>query len=242
VCIKEYVGKQLSLGWEGPMRDEPLPKSIELEDSLLSPEQRQVIEGAAREIQEKPDTYDLSSFWEMDASIGGIGSHCLLSGTTFKRLRFGICRELFRPLQYAAVWIDGNKDIYNGAKWSVLSAGQYLEAATKYTLKEEIPLLLRPLGLESFTLGRSLFVLTKKGILPSNLVRPSELLRDLYNKAKHDANQDEEREWSFAPADALICYVSARIIGNELLKPYYDGLLTEIGLQSIGSHNPDPSG
>ena len=54
------------------------------------------------------------------------------------------------------------------------------------------------------------------------------LFADLYNKSKHEVNQDDERERQFFPADALIVYVSARVLGTQLLRPYYPDILREI--------------
>jgi hypothetical protein len=57
-------------------------------------------------------------------------------------------------------------------------------------------------------------------------LKPSWILLSLYNSAKHEVNHDLNREWRFAPGDALICYIAARIIGNEMLKPYYEEILS----------------
>lgn len=226
----------------GQVNGMALPESLELEASLLRPEQRQVIGSAAREIEENPHSYDLGSFWRMDASIGGVGGYCMPFEPTLNPFPSGIGRELFRPLQYAAGEIDGNKNIYNTAKWAVLSSGQYLEAVTRYAMKKGVPLPLRPHGPERLTLGRSLGILADSDILPTALVKPSALFGKLYNKAKHTVNQDEERERLFAPVDALISYASARTIGEELLKPLYGGLLEKIGPYLGGLHNPAYSG
>jgi len=206
-----------------------LPETEELSRLLLSHEQIAVIEAAIQEIDERPDSYDLGFFWKLDSSIGGIGGYCMLFDSTRNPFPSGIGRSLFRPLQYAAEEIDGNKSIHNNARWAVLSSGQHLEAATKYVMKKRIPFLMRPIGLEKFTLGKSIHILTEKDILPSNMVKPSGLFTELYNKSKHDINQDEERERLFAPADALISYISARIIGKKLLKRYYSEILQEVG-------------
>jgi len=40
----------------------------------------------------------------------------------------------------------------------------------------------------------------------------------LYNKSKHEVNQDSTRDRLFTVSDALVVYLASRIIGNEILE------------------------
>ncbi len=75
------------------------------------------------------------------------------------------------------------------------------------------------------TLGQSVDSLAKHGLLSDDRNAQLQCFTHLYNKSKHEVNKDNERERQFYPVDALISYISARILGVELLKPYYHELL-----------------
>jgi len=212
------------------MNDEALPESTELANFLLNPEQKQVIERATKEIKERPDAYDLGFFWKVDASIGGIGGYCMPFDPTCNPFPAGIGRELFRPLQYAAADIEWNKDLYSSyvnARSAVEFSGMHLEIVTKYVIGKTAPLSSVTKYRRS-TLGKSIDFLEQRNDIPDNRKEPLELCTLLYNKSKHDTKQDEERERLFSPADALISYFSARIIGKELLKQYYPEIIEQL--------------
>ena len=208
-------------------RNQPLEKSLEIENLLLDKHQRRVIADAILEIQEYPHNFELNAFWKMDASIGGITGRD--SGkSTLNQRHFDTARSIFRPLQYAVAELFHPFDraaVYETAKFSVLSSGQHLEAVAKYVLGRRLPIV-GQLKTDKYTLGISLQEIKKEHLLPDSLSESSDILLSLYNTAKHEVNHDPDREWLFAPGDALICYIAARIIGNEMLKPYYRDLLT----------------
>ena len=209
------------------MNNEALPESKELLNFLLTNAQKEIVGRAIKEIKENPDSYNIDFFWELDASIGGIGGYCMQFNPTSNPFPAGIGRSLFRPLQYASSYIERNKDIHNNAKWVVLNSGLHLEAVAKYMI-EKITSPINPARYKKFTLGQSIGELDKRKALPQHLIEPLKLFVALYNKSKHEVNQDEERERLFSPADALIAYISARIVGKELLKPYYPEILKSI--------------
>jgi hypothetical protein len=207
----------------------------------LNSEQKEIIERATKEIYDKPDAYKLDFFWRFDSSIGGIGGYCMPLDPTLNPFPGGIGRTLFRPLQYAAGNIDWKKGLYGNylsAKWAVHDSGLHLEAVTKYVIGRTtfFKNLARS---EKFTLGKSVHFLTKNGTLSGDRVESSELLTKLYDKSKHDVNQDGERGRQFYPSDALISYISARILGEELLKPYYPDLLKTLEPYLGRLHNPN---
>ena len=207
---------------------ETLPESKELLNILLEEAQKEVIDRAVNEIKENPENYHIDFFWQFDSLIGGIGGYCMPFDPTLNPFPTGTERSLFRPLQYASSYIERNKDINNNAKWVVLNSGLHLEAIAKYMIGK-ITSPIDPARYKKFTLGQSIDKLDKRKTLPQHLIEPLKLFVKLYNKSKHDVNQDEERERLFSPADALISYISARIIGRELLRPYDDEILKGIG-------------
>ena len=209
------------------MNNEALPESKELLNFLLTNAQKEIVGRAIKEIKENPESYNIDFFWELDASIGGIGGYCMQFNPTSNPFPSGIGRSLFRPLQYASSYIERNKDIHNNAKWVVLNSGLHLEAVAKYMI-EKITSPINPARYKKFTLGQSTVELDKRKALPQHLIEPLKPFINLDNKSKHEVNQDEERERLFFPADALIAYISARILGKELLKPYYSEILKSI--------------
>jgi len=211
----------------GKKIDEALPESKELLNLLLTDAQKEIVERAIKEIKKNPESYNIDFFWELDASIGGIGGYCMSFDPTRNPFSTGIGRSFFRPLQYASSYIERNKDIHNNAKWVVLNSGLHLEAVAKYMI-EKITSPINPARYKKFTLGQSIVELDKRKALPQHLIEPLKLFINLDNKSKHEVNQDEERERLFSPADALISYISARVLGKELLRPYYPEILKSI--------------
>jgi len=214
------------------MDHEALPESIELSDCLLNSEQKEIIERATKEIYDKPDAYELDFFWKFDSSIGGIGGYCMPFNPVVNPFPGGIGRTLFRPLQYAAGDIECNKDLWNNyrsARSAVNDSGQHLEAVAEYLITRTTSIL-NPARVKKSMLGKSIHYLAKNGTLSSGRVEQLEHFTRLYNKSKHEVNQDEERERQFYPSDALVSYISARILGVELLKPYYADLLKTLEL------------
>ena len=223
------------------MDHEALPESIELSDCLLNSEQKEIIERATKEIYDKPGAYELDFFWKFDSSIGGIGGYCMPFNPTVNPFPGGIGRTLFRPLQYAAGDIECNKDLWNNyrsARSAVNDSGQHLEAVAEHLIARTTSIL-NPARVKKSMLGKSIHYLAKNGTLSSGRVEQLEHFTRLYNKSKHEVNQDEERERQFYPSDALVSYISARILGVELLKPYYPDLLKALKPYLSRLHNPN---
>ena len=211
------------------MNDEILHESKELLNVILTKEQKEVIERAFKEIKEYPKSYNIDFFWKLDASVGGIGGYCMPFDPTHNPFPAGIGRSLFRPLQYAASDIEVGKNIYIHARHAVQDAGLHLEMVSGFVLYREYNKIGKfILKFKKLTLGQFISEFTKRKILQQHLIEPLKLFVKLYNKSKHEVNQDEGRERLFSPADALIAYTSARILGKELLKPYYPEILKSI--------------
>jgi len=216
------------------MNNEPLPESTKLAKLLLNDKQAKVIEEALKEIEVKPHDYDIEKFWEMDRFIGGIGGYCMSLDPIVNPFPGGIARSLFRPLQYAASDIERNKDIYNNARYATQDSGQHLEEVTKLVIKKTTSVS-NPARYKKLTLGQSTkFLVDKKALPPdSNITKSLKFFVKSYNSSKHGVNQNEERERLFSPADALISYISARIIGKQLLTPYYPEILKAVGEKGL---------
>jgi len=207
-----------------------LPESKELLNILLTDVQKEIVERAIKEIKENPESYNIDFFWQMDALIGGIGGYCMSFDPRLNPFPIGIGRSLFRPLQYAWADIEDGKEICNHARHTVQDSGLHLEWVVKYVAWEISNKIGRVnLSIKKITLGQGIKMLEDREVLSINLIKPLDLFLKLYNKSKHEINQDEERERLFSPADALIAYISARIIGKELLKPYFSKILKNIG-------------
>lgn len=211
------------------MHDKLLPESKGLLNTLLTELQRGIVEKAIKEIKNNPDSYNIGLFWELDASIGGVGGYCMPFDPKYNPFPTGIGRSLFRPLQYAASDIEVGKNIYLHARHIVQDSGLHLEMVTGFILQKtnnKIGKIILPF--KNWTLGHSINELEKRKIISQHLIEPLQLFVELYNKSKHEVNQDEGRERLFFPGDALIAYISARILGNELLKQYYSEILMSI--------------
>jgi hypothetical protein len=186
---------------EESMDHEALPESIELADCLLNSDQKQIIERAGVELYQRPDTYNLDFFWDLDSSIGGIGGYCMPFDPTANPFPGGIGRTLFRPVQYAAGDIECNKSLWNNyrsAKSAVNDSGQHLEAVTEYVIARTTSIL-NPVRIRKLALGQSIHYLAENGTLSSGRVKQLERFTRVYNKSKHEVNQDEERERQWYP-------------------------------------------
>ncbi|WP_059171953.1 hypothetical protein [Bacillus sp. FJAT-27445] len=70
----------------------------------------------------------------------------------------------------------------------------------------------------NLTLGKAVNKIDALNIIDKETIYYLNKFINLYNKSKHEVNQYQERERLFSPADALVIYIGARVLGNELLK------------------------
>lgn len=128
---------------------------------------------------------------------------------------YGIKRSIFRPLQYAAGEMD-IQDIRYGSRYVVQYAGMHLEATTRFYL-----IVNQKLGkLRNFnsTLGKVVHQLDKLQLLDKKTAECLYIFIKLYNKSKHEVNQDRTRERLFSVSDALVVYLAVRILGNRIIQ------------------------
>ena len=216
---------------EGQMlRTNLLDESGRLVEYLLSSNHVEILlqtaEGIAAGIENPDLDVDLTALWTLDASIGGIGGYCLLPWMRPFQNPFlgGIARELFRSIQYAAaeIWYHNGP---NTARSTVWFSGMHLEAVTKYWISRTTS----PLNANHYkrsSLGQNIGMLKDSSEGASEIFKPLDAILTLYNPAKHKTPQDRER--MFTVGDALVVYVSSRILSTRILKPYYREILRSI--------------
>lgn len=192
-----------------------LPESKYIFDELLNEEQKNKIVIFLKELYEKKEQYETNIIWQMDQDIGGIGGYCMPSNPMKNPFPGGLNRELFRPLQYARSEID-ICDIRMHSRQIVHYSGMHLEAVLKLFLKHRKTL--RNFRFYKLTLGKAAHEIAKMNVVDAKVIDVLFNFIVLYNKAKHEVNMFEERARLFAPSDAIVCYFSARIIGQVILE------------------------
>ena len=193
---------------------EALTETIYISDTLFSEEQRRQIQAFLDEVKIEKEKYSPEILWRIDQAIGGMGGYCMHPNPVINPFPGGINRELFRPLQYARSEID-ICDVRMHARHIVHYSGMHLEAVLRLFLKQT-----RPLGSLRFsnsTLGKAVHEIAKTEVFDNVLTEALFKFVKLYNMAKHEVNMFEERPRLFCEADAIVCYFSARIIGQAVL-------------------------
>lgn len=192
-----------------------LPESINLYNSIFSDKQKSDIQKILDEIYKNIDNYSTKVLWEVDKEIGGIGGYCMPCDPIKNPFPGGEYRELFRPLQYARSEIDIT-GVYLHSKYIVLNCGLHLESVVRLALKQYKHF--GNIRYMNSTLGNATKTLEKINAIPNYIVKNLFLFVKIYNKSKHEVNQDNSRERLFMPDDAIIAYFAARIIGVKLLE------------------------
>lgn len=191
-----------------------LTETIYISDTLFSKEQRNQIQVFLDEVKIEKEKYSPEILWRIDQAINGMGAYCMPPNPVINPFPGGINRELFRPLQYARSEID-ICDVRMHARQIVHYSGMHLEAVLRLFLKET-----RTLGNLRFfnsTLGKAAHEIAKMEVIDKVLIEALLKFVKLYNMAKHQVNMFEERPRLFCEADAIVCYFSARIIGQAVL-------------------------
>lgn len=150
----------------------------------------------------------------MDRGIGGIGGYCMPADPRFNPFPGGVERELFRPLQYARLEVD-ICDIRIHARHVVHYSGMHLEAVLRLFLSRSKKF--RNLRFFNSTLGKTAHEINKMNVFDKVHIEALFKFITLYNKAKHEVNMLKDRSRLFSEADAIVCYFSARIIGQTVL-------------------------
>lgn len=193
-----------------------LPETMSLSTAVLSEDIQKRIEKFLslldNSTHQKIDTHDL---WLIDKEIGGIGGYCMPSDPVKNPFPGGSKRELYRPLQYARSEIN----IYDPgihSRYIVLYCGMHLEAVCRLFLKEGK--FLSSIRYNNTTLGKSVDIIKKTKLIDDRIINGLFSFVAIYNKSKHEVNNDDNRIRLFSPCDGIIAYFSARILGLYLLK------------------------
>lgn len=205
--------------------DKALQESKKLAFASLNEKQLKKLQLALNQIYQCPDNYDIKVLWELDRSIGLIGGYCMPADPKNNPFPGGFGRDIFRPLQYARAEIEIS-NIFNTARYVVQYSGMHLKGIARYVLGCE-----KFLGVPRYnnaTLGKAISLLNNAKLYDEKTINCLYMFIPIFNKAKHDVNQDEQRERLLLPPDAVIAYISSRVLGNKLLKPYYNEIILKL--------------
>lgn len=167
-----------------------------------------------QDFDNKDEKYKTDMLWEIDALIGGVGGYCLPSSSSNNPYPAGIERELYRPLQYAKEDIDLGYGRVN-ARYIIDMCGMHLEAACRLLVMNSM---LDEFRFSNCTLGKAVHRIEKKKLLDGNVIQALYDFVQIYNRSKHEVNQDETRERLFSTDDAIVTYFATRILGVSILQ------------------------
>lgn len=188
---------------------------INLYDKLFDKDVKEGIsEFLRQDFDNKDRKYKTDMLWKIDALIGGVGGYCLPSSSLRNPYPAGIERELYRPLQYAKEEIDFGHSRVN-ARYIIDMCGMHLEAACRLLLMNSI---LDEFRFSNCTLGKAVHRIDKKKMLDDNIIQALYDFIQIYNRSKHEVNQDETRERLFSTDDAIVVYFATRILGVNILQ------------------------
>lgn len=159
--------------------------------------------------------YETKVLWETDALIGGIGGYCMPANPVKNPFPFGVKRELYRPLQYARSSID-ICDVRIFARQVVENAGMHLEAVCRLFLKNTN--VLGGLRFQNSTLGKAVYKIEQEKVFDDCVTESLYNFVKVYNRSKHEINQDETKDRMFNAEDAVVSYFATRILGVIILQ------------------------
>ena len=159
--------------------------------------------------------YETQEIWSADQKIGGIGGYCMPADPTRNPFPAGVNRDLYRPLQYVRSQFD-KSDIRIFARNAVEMTGMHLEAVCRLVLQTSNTL--GNIRYSGTTLGKAVHKIEKLKVYDEKTIKALFGFVAIYNRSKHEINQDEGRARMFNEFDALVAYFSARILGVILLK------------------------
>lgn len=153
--------------------------------------------------------------WETDFMLGGIGGYCMPPNPVKNPFPAGVERELYRPLQYARSNID-ICDVRMQARYIVECLGMHLEAVCRLYLRERCSL--GNIRFHNTTLGKAVYKIKQMGEFDTNVINALQNFVAVYNRSKHEINQDEARERMFNAYDAIVAYFAVRVLGIIILQ------------------------
>ncbi|MEE0862967.1 MAG: hypothetical protein U0L79_08305 [Lachnospiraceae bacterium] len=184
-------------------------------DMFLGESVKQGIDEFMEQNIENSEIYVTDCLWKADCTIGGIGAYCMPANPVKNPFPAGVERELYRPLQYARSDID-ICDVRMHARYVIESVGMHLEAVCRLYLKRQSTL--GVFKYNSTTLGKAVRKIEKIGEFNDDIIKAFFDFVAIYNRAKHEINQSEDRERMFNAYDAIVAYFAARELGLIVLR------------------------
>ncbi|MBD5482486.1 MAG: hypothetical protein HDR15_08225 [Lachnospiraceae bacterium] len=169
----------------------------------------------AQDMDNAKYVYCTDVLWKMDALIGGIGGYCMPASPVKNPFPAGVKRELYRPLQYARSSID-ICDVRIFARQVVENSGMHLEAACRMFLKKIS--VLGGLTFQNSTLGKAVCRIEKENAFNDYVIDALYDFVKVYNRSKHEVNQDEAKDRMFNAEDAVVSYFATRLLGVLILQ------------------------
>ncbi|MEG1432534.1 MULTISPECIES: hypothetical protein [Eubacterium] len=191
------------------------PELQKLYDFVLSEKTKECIDVFLLQKKGLEMKYRCDQLWKADQLIGGIGGYCLPKDPIQNPFPSGLKRELYRPLQYVRSEIEIT-DIRMNARYVIQMSGMHLEAVCRLYLKAKEPF--RVFKFKQITLGKSIYKMQKLGDVDSMIIENLLQFMKVYNRSKHEINQDISKERLFTAYDAMVGYFSARSLGVSVLK------------------------
>lgn len=161
------------------------------------------------------DKYGCKDLWIADQMLGGIGGYCMPANPVSNPYPSGQKRTLYRPLQYARSEIE-ICDVRMHARYVVQMCGMHLESVCRLYLQNR-----KAFGLLRFgntTLGKAVQQMQSMQEIDSVIIDGLFAYVSVYNRSKHEINQDDSRERLFNAYDAVVGYYSARVLGLTILR------------------------
>lgn len=184
-------------------------------DTILPEKFKIVITNFIEEVVLREDKYSCKELWVADQMLGGIGGYCMPANPVSNPYPSGQKRTLYRPLQYARSEIE-ICDVRIHARYAVQMCGMHLEAVCRLYLQNRKTL--GPLRFGNTTLGKAVQQMQSMQEIDSDIIDGLFAYISVYNRSKHEINQDDSRERLFNAYDAVVGYYSARILGLTILR------------------------
>ena len=176
---------------------------------------RGILDFFTQNIDNAEHGYETEVLWKTDALVGGIGGYCMPSNPVKNPFPSGVRRELYRPLQYARSSID-ICDVRIFARQVVENSGMHLEAVCRLFLKNIN--VSGGLKFQNTTLGKAVHRVEQEKVFDDCVIENLYDFVKVYNRSKHEINQDEAKDRMFNAEDAVVSYFATRILGVLILQ------------------------
>lgn len=184
-------------------------------DKFFTEELKNCIKQFIKDVEVSGKEYSTTNLWIQDQMIGGIGGYCMPSEPVKNPFPAGIERELYRPLQYARSEIE-IIDVRVHPRHVIHMSGMHLEVVCRLFLKNTANF--GQFRFSNITLGKAVHKISDMNVIDDGIIDIMQKFVPVFNRAKHDVNQDESRDRLFSAYDAVVAYFTARLIGVALLQ------------------------